>query len=160
MTQRDQNGNCFCGRAAMRQQQSLTIFCDTFRYASDNLDELHRRPHGRVIVFDLSPRLGPRHGSSNVTVNSCREQDVVCVCASSKSCYRKSRGVSRLGSSARGSVIALPMNWLVIRAPDQRPFAPRRGLRQKARLQCLTEPFPHLNGHNAQRLRRRPIDKL
>jgi hypothetical protein len=30
MTQRDQNGNCFCSKAAMRQQQSLTIFCDTF----------------------------------------------------------------------------------------------------------------------------------
>jgi hypothetical protein len=29
MTQRDQNGNCFCGKAAMCQQQSLTIFCDT-----------------------------------------------------------------------------------------------------------------------------------
>jgi hypothetical protein len=30
MTQRDQNGNGFCGKAAMRQRQSLTIFCDTF----------------------------------------------------------------------------------------------------------------------------------
>jgi hypothetical protein len=29
MTQRDQNGNCFCSKAAMRQQQSLTIFRDT-----------------------------------------------------------------------------------------------------------------------------------
>jgi hypothetical protein len=37
MTQRDQNGNCFCGKAAMRQQQSLIIFCDTFRTPSTNL---------------------------------------------------------------------------------------------------------------------------
>jgi hypothetical protein len=29
MTQREQNGNCFCSRAAMRQQQSLKIPCDT-----------------------------------------------------------------------------------------------------------------------------------
>jgi hypothetical protein len=29
MTQREQNGNCFCDKAAMRQQQSLTISCDT-----------------------------------------------------------------------------------------------------------------------------------
>jgi hypothetical protein len=30
MTQRDQNGNCFYSKAAMRRQQSLMIFCDTF----------------------------------------------------------------------------------------------------------------------------------
>jgi hypothetical protein len=29
MAQRGQNSNCFCGKAAMRQQQSLTISCDT-----------------------------------------------------------------------------------------------------------------------------------
>ena len=29
MTQREQNGNCFCSKAAMRQQQSLTMFRDT-----------------------------------------------------------------------------------------------------------------------------------
>jgi hypothetical protein len=37
MTQRGQNGNCFCSKAAMRQQQSLTISATLFRYASDNL---------------------------------------------------------------------------------------------------------------------------
>jgi hypothetical protein len=28
MTQREQNGNCFCSKAAMRQQQSLMMSCD------------------------------------------------------------------------------------------------------------------------------------
>jgi hypothetical protein len=30
MTQREQNGNCFYSKAAMRQEQSLMISCDTF----------------------------------------------------------------------------------------------------------------------------------
>jgi hypothetical protein len=29
MTQREKNGNCFCSRAAMRQQQSLMMSCGT-----------------------------------------------------------------------------------------------------------------------------------
>jgi hypothetical protein len=29
MTQREKNGNCFCSRAAMRQQQSVMMSCDT-----------------------------------------------------------------------------------------------------------------------------------
>jgi hypothetical protein len=53
MTQREQNGNCFCSKAAMRQQQSLRIFCDTFFLTPDNLADLDHttsRVHNRVIV--------------------------------------------------------------------------------------------------------------
>jgi hypothetical protein len=48
MTQREQNGNCFCSRAAMRQQQSLMMSCDTLVAP-------------RHILASLTPRLGRFH---------------------------------------------------------------------------------------------------
>lgn len=53
MTQREQNGNCFCSNAAMRQQQSLRIFRGTLFLRPDNLADLDHttwRVHDRVIV--------------------------------------------------------------------------------------------------------------
>jgi hypothetical protein len=52
MPQRDENGNCFCSKAAMRQQQCPTISCDTLvALATSWL--LHRstwRLHKGVII--------------------------------------------------------------------------------------------------------------
>jgi hypothetical protein len=53
MPQREQNGNCFCSKAAMRQQQSLMISCDTFSLGLTILPKLDRTPwriHESVIL--------------------------------------------------------------------------------------------------------------
>ena len=169
MTQREQNSNCFCSKAAMRQQQSLMISCDTLFAVVTSVALPSCVTSGLSQPRDRATSVRSKPGIARPL------KMTLCMSGVGKiyhtvlfliiNCRHKSAFAAHILSSATpnsGRAHPSPPPQAAGVSPA---FAPWTCLRQKAGLQLLTsrsgyKPFAFIHGHNPQRARRRPNREL